>query len=171
MVDKGEGAACGCSLACLPCVSTLFHDSRGLWLAVMHPDKPIDDARPAAPVCLPSPFKTGRGHIINLGSVAGLKGVGDEGAYSASKWALRGWSNSCYESLKDKGVKVVLIEPSHIATDMAREQEGTRYSRMDPGLMIQPEDVAQAALLAFRLGPTADPVELVLNRLQTPYQE
>ena len=50
-------------------------------------------------------------------------------------------------------------------------QEGTRYSRMDPGLMIQPEDVAQAALLAFRLGPTADPVELVLNRLQTPYQE
>jgi len=42
---------------------------------------------------------------------------------------------------------------------------------MDPGLMIQPEDVAQAALLAFRLGPSADPVELVLNRLQTPYQE
>lgn len=120
------------------------------------------------------------------------------------------------QALKDKGVKVVLIEPSHIATDMAQEQvrgavggwggrgpvhhcvtaalcpaslppcalhhcllpcfvccmqEGTRYRSMDPGLMIQPEDMAQAALLAFRLSPAADPVEMVLNRLQTPYQE
>lgn len=109
-------------------------------------------------------------------------------------------------------MKVVLIEPSHIATDMAQEQvsrcgggwagsglqhhrlapcitaalrpaslllplrvccmqEGTRYRSMDPGLMIQPEDMVQAALLAFRLSPAADPVELVLNRLHTPYQE
>lgn len=36
--------------------------------------------------------------------------------------------------------------------------------------MIQPEDVAQAALLPLRLGPNAAPAELVLNRLQTPYQ-
>lgn len=52
-----------------------------------------------------------------------------------------------------------------------RVQEGTRYSRVEPGLMIQPEDVAQAALLAFRLSPAAAPVELVLNRLQTPYEK
>ena len=49
-------------------------------------------------------------------------------------------------------------------------QEGTRYASMNPSQMIQPGDVAEAALLALRLGPAAAPAELVLNRLQTPYQ-
>lgn len=40
----------------------------------------------------------GRGSIVNIGSVAGLKGVADEGAYSVSKWAVRGWSAGCYEA-------------------------------------------------------------------------
>lgn len=48
-------------------------------------------------------------------------------------------------------------------------QEGTRYAQMDPGKMIQVEDVAEAALLALRLGPAAAPTEIVLNRLQTPH--
>lgn len=39
----------------------------------------------------------GGGHIVNVGSVAGCKGVADEASYSATKWAIRGWSNSCYE--------------------------------------------------------------------------
>jgi len=41
---------------------------------------------------------------------------------------------------------------------------------MKPELMIQPEDVAEAVLLALRLGPQAVPSEVVLNRLQTPYE-
>ena len=49
-------------------------------------------------------------------------------------------------------------------------QEGSRYSEMKPELMIQPADVAEAALLPLALSPAADPVEVVLNRLQTPYK-
>lgn len=41
---------------------------------------------------------------------------------------------------------------------------------MKPELMITPEDVAQAALLPFRLSPNADPVEVVLNKMQSPYE-
>lgn len=50
-------------------------------------------------------------------------------------------------------------------------QEGTRYSEMHPQHMIQPGDVAAAALLPFRLSAAADPLEVVLNRLQTPFEE
>lgn len=52
--------------------------------------------------CSSRPFMNARlpaggGHIVNVGSVAGCKGVADEASYSATKWAIRGWSNSCYE--------------------------------------------------------------------------
>lgn len=36
--------------------------------------------------------------------------------------------------------------------------------------MIQAEDVAEAALLPFRLSLAAVPAEIVLNRMQTPYE-
>ena len=39
----------------------------------------------------------GGGHIVSVGSVAGLKGVADEGSYAATKWAVRGFSGSCHE--------------------------------------------------------------------------
>lgn len=37
--------------------------------------------------------------------------------------------------------------------------------------MIQLADIAEAALLPFRLSLAAVPAEIVLNRLQTPYEE
>lgn len=66
-------------------------------------------------------------------------------------------------------MKVVLIEPAHVATDMASAQGGNRYEAVKPELMIQPADIAEAALLAFRLGPQATPAEIVVNKLRTPY--
>ena len=41
------------------------------------------------------------------------------------------------QDLRPHGVKVVLIEPAHVATDMAKAQGGTRYSEVKPELMIQ----------------------------------
>lgn len=114
----------------------------------------------------------GGGWVLTVSSVAGRKGSADEAAYAASKWAIRGFSLGCYEALAQAGVKAVLLEPAHVATDMAAAQGGgSRYAEVKPELMIQPEDVAEAALLAFRLGPKACPSEIVVNRLQTPYEE
>lgn len=53
---------------------------------------------------------------------------------------------------------------------LAPLQEGSRYERVKSELMIQLEDVAQSVLLLLRLSMQATPAELVLNRLQTPYQ-
>lgn len=55
---------------------------------------PFSAALPRAAVPPPT---AGVGQIVNIGSVAGLKGVADEGSYSATKWAMRGWSTACYE--------------------------------------------------------------------------
>jgi NAD(P)-dependent dehydrogenase (short-subunit alcohol dehydrogenase family) len=55
------------------------------------------------------------GVIVNIGSVAGEIGI--SGTYSATKFALRGMTDSVRRELKGTGVGVTLIEPGYIATE------------------------------------------------------
>jgi NAD(P)-dependent dehydrogenase (short-subunit alcohol dehydrogenase family) len=54
------------------------------------------------------------GAIVNIGSVAGEIGIG--GVYSATKFGLRGLTDSARRELAGTGIGVTLIEPGHIAT-------------------------------------------------------
>jgi NAD(P)-dependent dehydrogenase (short-subunit alcohol dehydrogenase family) len=54
------------------------------------------------------------GSIVNIGSVAGEVGIG--GTYSATKFALRGMTDSVRRELAGTGIGVTLIEPGYIAT-------------------------------------------------------
>jgi NAD(P)-dependent dehydrogenase (short-subunit alcohol dehydrogenase family) len=56
----------------------------------------------------------GGGSIVNIGSVAGEIGIG--GTYSATKFALRGMTDSVRRELAGTGIGVTLIEPGYIAT-------------------------------------------------------
>jgi NAD(P)-dependent dehydrogenase (short-subunit alcohol dehydrogenase family) len=56
----------------------------------------------------------GSGAIVNIGSVAGEIGIG--GTYSATKFALRGMTDSVRRELAGTGIGVTLIEPGYIAT-------------------------------------------------------
>ncbi len=58
----------------------------------------------------------GRGSIVNIGSVAGEAGV--MGVYSASKFGLRGLTDSVRRELRSEGIAVTLIEPGFVATAM-----------------------------------------------------
>jgi NAD(P)-dependent dehydrogenase (short-subunit alcohol dehydrogenase family) len=58
----------------------------------------------------------GSGAIVNIGSVAGEIGVG--GVYSATKFGLRGLTDSARRELAGTGIGVTLIEPGHIATPL-----------------------------------------------------
>lgn len=57
-----------------------------------------------------------RGSIINIGSVAGEVGI--RGTYSATKFALRGMTDSVRRELAGTGIGVTLIEPGYIATSL-----------------------------------------------------
>jgi len=59
-----------------------------------------------------------RGTIVNVASVGGRLGVYHEAAYSASKFALCGWSESLAMELDGTGVAVRLVHPGPIATDI-----------------------------------------------------
>ncbi len=57
------------------------------------------------------------GHIINMSSVAGLIGAPGEGFYSASKFALEGYSEALSVELDPFNIQVSLVEPGYFKTN------------------------------------------------------
>lgn len=58
------------------------------------------------------------GHIIMISSIGGLHGSFSISSYSASKFALEGWTESLRLEVNALGIKVVLVEPGSFETDI-----------------------------------------------------
>ncbi|MAI52732.1 MAG: 3-alpha-hydroxysteroid dehydrogenase [Gammaproteobacteria bacterium] len=69
----------------------------------------------------PVMIRQGSGSMINISSVAGLRGSGGAFAYGASKWAVRGMTKSAAQELSPYGVRVNSIHPGIIETAMVDE--------------------------------------------------
>jgi NAD(P)-dependent dehydrogenase (short-subunit alcohol dehydrogenase family) len=67
---------------------------------------------------LPRMLEAGHGVIVNVSSLAGRLGVPNEPAYSASKFALSGWTESLAIELAGTGVKARLVLPGAIDTEI-----------------------------------------------------
>jgi len=59
------------------------------------------------------------GHIVNISSILGLVSVPAVGYYSATKFAVDGYSESLSKEVAPLGIKVIIIAPSNIRTDWA----------------------------------------------------
>jgi short-subunit dehydrogenase len=68
---------------------------------------------------LPSMRAHGGGHIINVGSLAGLIGVPFEGFYSASKHALEGYTASLRHEVRPFGIHVSMVEPGFFRSELS----------------------------------------------------
>ena len=110
----------------------------------------------------PKMVDKGHGWIINIGDVEGSHSGPHHAVYAASKAGLRGFSMSCYEALRDKGVHVTLIEPGNIKGTKMMEETGKAAGQG----AIDPDDVAQACLFAFRVSENCVPSEIVLKALK-----
>lgn len=89
---------------------------------------------------LPGLKRRGSGTIIQMGSVAGRKAFPGNGAYSASKFGVRGFHEVLLEELRGTGVRATLLEPAATNTSIwdSIEPEGRpdvpdRESMLDPG--------------------------------------
>jgi NAD(P)-dependent dehydrogenase (short-subunit alcohol dehydrogenase family) len=96
---------------------------------------------------LPRMLERDRGVIVNVGSLAGRVGPPREAAYSASKFALSGWSEVMALDLWDTGVEVRLVQPGAIATEIW-DRPGNDPSPYD-GPFEPPETVAEAICQAL----------------------
>ncbi len=64
--------------------------------------------------CLPHMRQQRYGRIINVSSVAGMMAMPTMGAYSATKWALEGLTETLWYELKPWNIRVSLVEPGFI---------------------------------------------------------
>ncbi|MGZ4677559.1 MAG: SDR family NAD(P)-dependent oxidoreductase, partial [Acidimicrobiia bacterium] len=73
---------------------------------------------------LPHMLERGTGLIVNVSSMGGRLGIAHEAAYCASKFAMAGWSESARIDLDGTGVKVKLVLPGPIDTEIWQLQPG-----------------------------------------------
>ena len=122
--------------------------------AAMPPEK-IDDlmavnllgAARLTRALLPGMLERGRGHIVNVASIAGHVGVRDEALYSATKAALITFSEGLRYEVQPSGVRVTVVSPGVVDTDFfARRGSPFRRRRPRP---IPPDRVAHAIVRAI----------------------
>ena len=77
---------------------------------------------------LPGMVEKGKGTIVNVGSVLGRIGMPFGGAYSASKFALEGMSESMRIELWPLGVRVAIVEPGLFRTSFLENQAASAGS-------------------------------------------
>ncbi|QES89262.1 3-ketoacyl-ACP reductase [Rhizosphaericola mali] len=85
--------------------------------------------------------KQGSGDIINIASTAGLKGSANSSAYSASKSAVIGFSESLMYEMRKQNVRVTTLTPSTIATDLTLKD--LKITDGNPDRVLQPDDFAE----------------------------
>lgn len=88
--------------------------------------------------------------IVNVSSTAGRVARAGSGAYSASKFALAGWTDSLYAEEQPHGVHVGLVLPGFIETEGFPAAELTR--RRLTGWMVSSPEVAAEAIFEAGIG-------------------
>ncbi|MFB7642015.1 3-ketoacyl-ACP reductase [Peribacillus butanolivorans] len=99
---------------------------------------------------LPEMIERNTGDIINISSTAGQKGAPITSAYSASKAAVIGLSESLMLEVRKKNIRVTTLTPSTVATDMAVELNLTDGN---PENVMQAEDLADLMVAQLKLHP------------------
>jgi NAD(P)-dependent dehydrogenase (short-subunit alcohol dehydrogenase family) len=123
----------------------------------------IDTNLTAAFLCsrkvVPSMKARRSGMIVNVGSVAGKRGIKGGTAYCASKFAINGFSESLMEELREFGIRVSCINPGSVMTGFF-DRAG-----IQPKKYLQPDDLARLIVSLVRLPDGMLPDELTVRPL------
>jgi short-subunit dehydrogenase len=103
----------------------------------------------ATQAVLPWMRQAGRGHIINVSSIVGRRGVPYRGAYSATKFALGGLMEALRVELTGSGIHVSLVYPIGTSTEF-HEVEAHRAGPGPHGPIQSSEHVARCILRCVR---------------------
>ncbi len=97
---------------------------------------------------LPHMLERQSGHIINMSSMAGLVPVPTYTVYSATKYAIRGFSEALRREVEPEGIRVSALYPGGVVTGFTREagRKRVQASTTPKALALSPEQVARAVL-------------------------
>ncbi|GAA4352851.1 3-ketoacyl-ACP reductase [Hymenobacter saemangeumensis] len=97
---------------------------------------------------LPGMLVRQTGDIINISSSAGQRAAAGSSAYSASKFALMGLTESLMQEVRKSNIRVSALTPSTVATELAISNNLTDGN---PDKVMQPEDLAEIIVAQLKL--------------------
>lgn len=114
---------------------------------------------------LPGMLARGSGHIVTIGSVAGRHTFPHNGAYSASKFGVRGMHGVLDAELRGTGVRATLVEPAATDTELWDDIDFDLHPGLPPrSAMLRPDAVADAIVYAVTRPPEVDVRTIILDR-------
>jgi short-subunit dehydrogenase len=99
------------------------------------------------------------GMIVNVGSVAGKRGIKGGSAYCASKFAINGFSESLMEELREFGIRVSCINPGSVHTEFFD------HAGMQPKKYMEPADIARLIVSLIELPDGMLPDQITVRPL------
>jgi NADP-dependent 3-hydroxy acid dehydrogenase YdfG len=106
----------------------------------------------------------GGGHIVNIGSMSADTREKGSSVYVATKAGIQGFSEALRKEVNPLGVKVTLIEPGAVGTDMqdqySPEEQRQKEQKME---MLKAEDIAACILYAITQPKRCDVVMLQIR--------
>lgn len=98
---------------------------------------------------LPQLIEKNAGDIINISSTSGLAGAGTSSAYSASKFAVIGFTESLAQEVRRNNIRVSALAPSTIVTELATDANLINDDKKEQ--MMHPADLAQYIVAQLQL--------------------
>jgi NADP-dependent 3-hydroxy acid dehydrogenase YdfG len=123
-------------------------------------------------LCLPYLIESGHGHIVNMGSVAGVWSYPSGSSYVASKFAVHGYTRALRDDLQGKPVRVTNIAAGMVETDFSKvrfkgdeEKANAVYADVALGGPLSAQDIAECVLFALTRRPNVNIDEILVMAL------
>ena len=110
---------------------------------------------------LPRMVARGSGHVVIIGSIAGRSAFVGGTCYAATKHAVMGFSESLLLEVRSSGVKISVVMPGSVATDMAGSDAASSW-------MLAPDDVAESVAHVLATPPAVLVHRLEIRALKPP---
>ena len=111
---------------------------------------------------LPQMKRQQLGHIINIASIAGTTGIENMAGYCATKFAVRGFSQSLFKEVRNDGIKVTCISPGSTQTNFFDDIPGATANDS----MMSPVDIAGFIIYSLETPFNFHVVEVEMRPLQ-----
>jgi NADP-dependent 3-hydroxy acid dehydrogenase YdfG len=103
------------------------------------------------------------GHIVNIGSMSADVREETSSVYVAAKSGIQGFSESLRKEINPKGIKLTLIEPGAVDTDMQAESTEKKKENVENLEMMTADDIAYAVLYCITQPKRCDVAELKIR--------
>ncbi|MFP9100465.1 SDR family oxidoreductase [Flavobacterium sp. RHBU_24] len=105
----------------------------------------------------------GRGHIVNIGSMSADVREETGSVYVATKAGIQAFSEALRKKVNKQGIKVTLIEPGAVDTDMQPQSTEEKRELIEKGEMLMADDIAISVWYCLALPWRCDVVDLKIR--------